>query len=114
MAKSSKMLHYVNYRMRVTIQDRCSRCLPPSFSSLLRPFLLLLPPLPLVLTPSRLLVRVYSRTLVGTFMAFDKHMNLVLGDCEEYRKIKAKKGGIEACFHPAHSPLVLLATCNMT
>ena len=25
-------------------------------------------------------------------MAFDRHMNMVLGDAEEYRRIKSKKG----------------------
>jgi len=48
------MLHYVNYRMRITLQD--------------------------------------SRVLVGIFMAFDKYMNIVIGDTEEYRTIKSKKG----------------------
>lgn len=46
------MLQFINYKMRVTLDDK--------------------------------------RTLVGRFLVFDKHMNIVLADCEEFRKAKKK------------------------
>ena len=52
--RTSKMLAYINYRMRITIVD--------------------------------------GRQIVGRFMAFDRHMNLVLSDAEEFRKLPPKKG----------------------
>lgn len=34
-----------------------------------------------------------ARMMVGTFLAFDKHMNVVLADTEEYRITKTNKAG---------------------
>lgn len=49
----SKLMQWINYRMRVTLQD--------------------------------------ARMLVGTLMAFDKHLNVVLADCEEFRRVGSRK-----------------------
>jgi len=48
--RQSKMLAFINYRVRVTIVD--------------------------------------GRHIVGRFLAFDRHMNLVLADAEEFRRLK--------------------------
>ena len=56
--KGSKLLRYIEHRLRVSLAD--------------------------------------GRVIIGTFLAFDKHLNLVLVDAEEFRTLKNKKGGAAA------------------
>lgn len=55
MGKGSKLLRYVEHRLRVTLHD--------------------------------------GRNIVGTFLAFDKHLNLILSEAEEFRTLKKISSG---------------------
>ena len=71
--KGSKLNNYINYRMRVTLQD--GRNFIGTFKG-------------------QFFVVYFA---IKQFPAFDKHMNLILVDCDEFRRIKPKKGIPKFC-----------------
>ncbi|GKY90659.1 hypothetical protein MPSEU_000039300 [Mayamaea pseudoterrestris] len=73
--KGSKLLKYVEHRLRVTLHD--------------------------------------GRSIVGTFLAFDKHLNLVLSEAEEFRILKKKGALLEERTEKRNLGLVLVRGENV-
>mmetsp|Transcript_13241 Transcript_13241/g.21930 ORF Transcript_13241/g.21930 Transcript_13241/m.21930 type:complete len:164 (-) Transcript_13241:75-566(-) len=73
--KGSKLLRYVEHRLRVTLHD--------------------------------------GREILGTFLAFDKHMNLVLSEAEEFRTLRSKGAVVEERLEKRSLGLVLIRGENV-
>lgn len=60
-----------------------------------------------------------SRIITGTFLAFDKHLNLVLADSEEHRTLRSSAGGnnranvVEERLEKRHLGLIILRGENV-